>query len=65
VDIHDKIASSYGKDKVECYRLVVKYMRQPPALSSGVRISRRYISKVWILQKVKQIKSVSSMQFTP
>jgi hypothetical protein len=35
------------------YRLVDKYMRQPPALSSEVRISRRLISRVWTLRKVK------------
>jgi hypothetical protein len=28
------------------YRLVDKYMRQPPALSSGFRISRELISRV-------------------
>jgi hypothetical protein len=34
-------------------RLVDNYMYQPPALSSGIRISRRLISRVWTLRKVK------------
>jgi hypothetical protein len=35
------------------YRLIDKYMRQPPALSSGVHISRKLISRVWTFRKVK------------
>jgi hypothetical protein len=35
------------------YHLVDKYMRQPPVLNSGVRISRRFISRVWTLRKIK------------
>jgi hypothetical protein len=35
------------------YRMFDKYMRQPPALTSGVRISRKPISRVWTLRKVK------------
>jgi hypothetical protein len=35
------------------YRLVDKYMRQPPALDSGVRISRKLISRVWTFRKIK------------
>jgi hypothetical protein len=35
------------------YRLVDKYMRQHPVLSSGVRISRKFISRVWTIRKIK------------
>jgi hypothetical protein len=35
------------------YRLIDNYMRQPPALSSGIRISWQLISRVWTLRKVK------------
>jgi hypothetical protein len=51
--------------KAASYHLVDKYMRQPLALSPGVRISQKLISRVWTLRKVKSIKSVSSMRFTP
>jgi hypothetical protein len=35
------------------YRLELKYMRQPPPLGSGVRLSSQHISRVWTLRKVK------------
>jgi hypothetical protein len=35
------------------YRLVDKYMRQPHVLSSGLRISRKLIYRVWIFRKIK------------
>jgi hypothetical protein len=35
------------------YCPVDKYMRQLPVLSSGVRISRELISRMWTLRKVK------------
>jgi hypothetical protein len=43
------------------YRLVDKYMRQPPPLGSGVRLSGQPILTVWILRKVKYIKSDSTV----
>jgi hypothetical protein len=39
--------------RVLLHHLVDKYMRQHPALNSGVRISRRLISRVWTLRKVE------------
>jgi hypothetical protein len=47
-----KCNSSVGFS-IHPYRPVDKYMRQPPALSFEVPISRRLISRVWILRKVK------------
>jgi hypothetical protein len=35
------------------YRLVGKYMRQPPALGSGARLSGYHISTIWTLRKGK------------
>jgi hypothetical protein len=39
-------------------------MSQSHALRSGARLSRKFISRVWTLQKIKYIKSVSSMRLT-
>jgi hypothetical protein len=35
------------------YRLVDKYMRQPHVLSSGIRLSRKFMSRVCTLRKIK------------
>jgi hypothetical protein len=51
-----------GRNK---YRLVDKYMHQPPAPSSGVRISRRLIARVQTVRKVKYNKLILSVRFTP
>jgi hypothetical protein len=44
------------------YRLIDKYITQPHALRSGARLSRKFISRVWTVWKIKYIKSVSSMR---